>query len=282
MQVYGRRWTEIVERFFPDRTPIAAKNRYTQRFASRSSTGSPTGRSTTGKRPQSRAQSISGSSIDDDEDIYLQTVPDLLWRAADHSQNAQQAMAMSMGTPQHYRSSSQLSHLQTNGYPCPLPGSTLDGFMPTTQHPTHHAYSSSNASLYESSPNTTMDMFSPHALVSAAHSASGIETPMDMSPEGYFPQIADQTLMGHHSRHHSLAQPGDGMMLHADLDPTLLDHSLLDMSQFVPTPNDSQITPKPFGKHEANNFNDYTLMQQHHPDAGLSHGYMNGGNMMHQ
>ncbi|KAI9863714.1 MAG: hypothetical protein M1813_003737 [Trichoglossum hirsutum] len=32
VDVYGRRWTEIVERHFPNRTPIAAKNRYTQRF----------------------------------------------------------------------------------------------------------------------------------------------------------------------------------------------------------------------------------------------------------
>ncbi|CAN8102499.1 unnamed protein product [Discula destructiva] len=32
VQVYGRNWTEIVERFFHDRTPIAARNRYKQRF----------------------------------------------------------------------------------------------------------------------------------------------------------------------------------------------------------------------------------------------------------
>lgn len=27
VQLYGRKWTEIVERYFPNRTPIAAKNR---------------------------------------------------------------------------------------------------------------------------------------------------------------------------------------------------------------------------------------------------------------
>ncbi|PYH40872.1 uncharacterized protein BP01DRAFT_307252, partial [Aspergillus saccharolyticus JOP 1030-1] len=32
VQEYGYRWTEIVDRYFPDRTPIMAKNRYFKRF----------------------------------------------------------------------------------------------------------------------------------------------------------------------------------------------------------------------------------------------------------
>lgn len=28
VEIYGRRWTEIVDRYFPNRTPIAAKNRF--------------------------------------------------------------------------------------------------------------------------------------------------------------------------------------------------------------------------------------------------------------
>lgn len=32
VRIYGRNWTEIVERFFNDRSPIAARNRYEQRF----------------------------------------------------------------------------------------------------------------------------------------------------------------------------------------------------------------------------------------------------------
>jgi len=32
VQMHGRKWTEIVERYFYNKTPIAAKNRYDQRF----------------------------------------------------------------------------------------------------------------------------------------------------------------------------------------------------------------------------------------------------------
>ncbi|KAF2135278.1 uncharacterized protein K452DRAFT_293346 [Aplosporella prunicola CBS 121167] len=64
--LYGNKWTEIVQRFFPDRTPLAAKSRHKQRFQQRDQ-----------QRDQQRGQQ---------RDQQRDRQPDLLWLVPDHTQ----------------------------------------------------------------------------------------------------------------------------------------------------------------------------------------------------
>ncbi|KAM7205886.1 hypothetical protein V8F33_000716 [Rhypophila sp. PSN 637] len=75
VRIYGRNWTEIVERFFPERTPISAKNRYKQRFekgtGARPSKGSQDhGRSSSDRKEPPSTSSTSPSSWSEQWDEF--------------------------------------------------------------------------------------------------------------------------------------------------------------------------------------------------------------------
>jgi hypothetical protein len=219
------------------------------------------------------------SSIGDDEDIYLQKVPELLWR--DHSQSQMAgAIPMTMGNAAHYRSKSQLGQIQTSSFASPpVPGTTIDGFLPPNPSST---YSGSNASIYESSPSSNVDMFSPSTIHGHPNHPSGIDTPMDMSPEGYFPQIADQSMTSRHARDASMHHQNENMMFKSEMDS-----NMLDMPQYM---HDAHITPKASSFHNTSTLHDMNsqhMMQQHLPSSmampGGSHGhyYSSPNPMMH-
>ncbi|KAK4212143.1 Homeodomain-like protein [Rhypophila decipiens] len=83
VRIYGRNWTEIVERFFPERTPISAKNRYKQRFEKATGAGASKGsqdhdRSASDGKEPSSTSSTSPSSWSEpwDEFTTYSHVPD--------------------------------------------------------------------------------------------------------------------------------------------------------------------------------------------------------------
>lgn len=94
VETYGRKWTEIVERFFPTRTPISARNRFAQLLRPAAHrTPLTTHADRYKQRFESRSSSISerhGSTSSNEEQ---QRKSALLWSIPDHSQN---------GTPVNY------------------------------------------------------------------------------------------------------------------------------------------------------------------------------------
>ncbi|EGD95280.1 hypothetical protein TESG_02769 [Trichophyton tonsurans CBS 112818] len=92
VEIYGRRWTEIVDRYFPNRTPIAAKNRYTQRFGSNKTDGTvpkASGSATKKKNPMVKATTSLVTSVEETRAPCQTIMPKLLWHVPDHTQSQQ-------------------------------------------------------------------------------------------------------------------------------------------------------------------------------------------------
>ncbi|DAA78965.1 TPA_exp: Uncharacterized protein A8136_2750 [Trichophyton benhamiae CBS 112371] len=92
VEIYGRRWTEIVDRYFPNRTPIAAKNRYTQRFGSNKTDGTvpkPSGNATKKKSPMVKPTTSPVTRVEETRAPCQTIMPKLLWHVPDHTQSQQ-------------------------------------------------------------------------------------------------------------------------------------------------------------------------------------------------
>ncbi|KAK2750650.1 hypothetical protein FQN57_002721 [Myotisia sp. PD_48] len=89
VQIYGRRWTEIVDRYFPNRTPIAAKNRYTQRFGNNKAEVAKAGEhASRAKKGEPIKPLLTTVAPVDNSRIENPTImPKLLWHVPDHTQS---------------------------------------------------------------------------------------------------------------------------------------------------------------------------------------------------
>ncbi|KAK2867932.1 hypothetical protein FQN49_003331 [Arthroderma sp. PD_2] len=141
VEIYGRRWTEIVDRYFPNRTPIAAKNRYTQRFGSNKSevpgTKSP-GHGVKKKGPVVKPTINLVAPLEDNR-VHCQTImPKLLWHVPDHTQSLparlpappkvaapEQWPASDIHSPLSIPSYRQVPSLTSSPSPAPIPHTPL-------------------------------------------------------------------------------------------------------------------------------------------------------------